>query len=139
MLPASGAEVVPQIQEVLFPFLALPPEIRNEVYSYLLPQDTSVEVRIVDSDEYPKLIEGKTIERTSLALHMEEVDEFEGDAIRSRHSYKVKTFTYASKKNEQSDSISILGVNRQIRLETLGLFYGKNTFQINDWRTLNPF
>lgn len=72
-------------------------------------------------------------------MHKEPRKRFEGEAWTVKYSYRVETITYATKSDEVINSLGLLGVSRQVRMETLGRFYSTNTFHFEDWKTMKPF
>ena len=138
----------PQSTRPFFPFLQLPPEIRNKVYRLVLVSAAN-DILISDMDyrlyHHLDMHTSRQLLRTPYRSYTTEDDGIlagistDGDSIFDEwttYNSPVCPFGHCSFVRNTS---SLFRVNRQVRSESLPIFYGENTFYFcSEWAVL-PF
>ena len=119
-----------------FPFMKLPPEIRNMIYVYAVPSKTTIKIRVVLPDEREKILKADDTLRTNLMRVMECKPGPRDGAVVSET--EMTTYT-ASQAEDIADFVSLSASNRRLRGEIMPIFYGTNTFHFVNWKAFQPF
>lgn len=104
-----------------FPFMELPPEIRNNIYSHLLAEDQPVKMWTTKVTRKPR----RPVRRG-----------FRDRISHSGFKWDVDTHKWS---NQLPSAHSILRVNKQIFRETVTIAYGDNRFDFHDLADLKVF
>lgn len=148
-----------------FPFLKLPAELRNKIYSLVVIGGQDLVIMDMHLDEFKKCQENGTYQHRSTYLPTDHVCNKSGwlenhhingnvDSCTFRNpltqslktTYKVEFLTFDSQSTtpffltrDVRSTTRMLSVNKQTRSEAASIFYGKNTFQFNTMSSLVPF
>ena len=133
-----------------FPFLSLPPEIRNRIFEYLLVTPSPlIEVRNLSEEEFKRKKRRKAIQRTTYTIKNPEVylEMYDSDDSFTKNGpidEFITTYTMDRSGLDRGSAwnapcMATLRLNRQIHQEASPIFYGSNDFYFDEPSTLAHF
>ncbi|KAL8647402.1 MAG: hypothetical protein Q9226_006444 [Calogaya cf. arnoldii] len=129
---AKKAKATPAIQtpkplpkKKIFPFLSLPAELKNKIYSYALTSDDAIHLISKRRNQF----------RHTVALG--DTDSFGKDSRRGSYGYMRSNTNPVIRKPPLVPQL--LALNQQIHDETQPILYGANIFAVEDMKALHTF
>lgn len=126
-LVATVTATKPLPKKKIFPFLSLPPELKNKIYDYTLTCDHEIPL-ISKARQYRHAIELGTTETFQKTLRQ-----------RRGWGYFNRSVAVAIPVTKPSLGPNLLLLNKEIHAETQPILYGANVFAFEDMKALHTF
>ena len=130
-----------------FPFLKLPPEVRNIIYRLVVITEQCLFVRDMHRQEFEKGRENGTYQSRSTYLAPDHICNLNLRPCAPLHSCLQKDLRFGptkttytlGKSHLANTTAAMLSLDKQSREETASIFYGENSFHFTTMSSLIPF